>query len=37
MASRADQAVNIALHHQLKNGLGNRAQQVALIVLLQKL
>jgi hypothetical protein len=35
--SCADQAVNVALHHQLKNSLGNRAQQVALIALLQKL
>ena len=33
----ADQAVDITLHDQLKNGLGNAAQQIALIMLGQKL
>jgi len=33
----ADQAVNIAFHHQLQVGFRNRTQQVALIMLLQKL
>ena len=37
MPAGADQAVNIALHDQLKDGLGNAAQEVALIVLGQKL
>ena len=37
MPSGADQAVDIALHDQLKDGLGNAAQKVTLIVLGQKL
>jgi len=37
MASGTDQAVNIGLHDQLKDSLSDAAQQVALIVLLQKL
>jgi len=37
MPAGADQAVDITLHDQLKNGLGNAAQQIALIMLGQKL
>ena len=37
MAAGADQAVDIGLHDQLKDGLGDTAKQITLIVLLQKL
>lgn len=37
MPTGADQAVDIGLHKQLKDGLGDRAQEVALIVLCQQL
>ena len=36
MTSSADQAVNIALHDQLQYSFRDRAQQIALIMLLQK-
>lgn len=37
MPPGADQAIDISLHYQLKDGLGDGAQEVALIVLGQKL
>ena len=37
VAAGADQAFDIGLHDQLQNGLGDDAQEVALIVLGQKL
>jgi hypothetical protein len=37
MAPGADQAVDIGLHDQLKDGLGNASKQITLIVLCQKL
>jgi hypothetical protein len=37
MAAGTNQAVDIALHHQLQDGFCDRAQQIALIMLLQKL
>ncbi len=37
MPAGADQSLDIGLHEKLKNGLGDGAQKIALIVLLQKL
>lgn len=37
VAARANQAVHIGLHQQLKNGFCDGAQEIALIVLLQEL
>ncbi|WP_318340284.1 hypothetical protein [Defluviimonas sp. D31] len=37
MPAGTDQAVDIGLHDQLQDGLGDTAQKVALIVLGQKL
>ena len=37
VAARADQAVHIGLHQQLKNGFCDGAQEIALIMLLQEL
>jgi len=37
MTASADDAFHIGLHNQLQHGFGNAAQEVALIVLGQKL